>query len=60
MKYVHVGTKRELEETLLVPGVEEMDCIVEIESSIDANAMVHRLFGLSLRLYMSILSCVFC
>lgn len=60
MKYVHVGTKSELEETLLVPSVEEMDCIVEVESSIDANAIVHRLFGLSSRLYMSILSCALC
>ncbi|XP_009127684.1 protein PHYLLO, chloroplastic isoform X1 [Brassica rapa] len=41
VKYVHVGTKRELEETLLEPSVEEMDCIVEVESSIDANAIVH-------------------
>ncbi|KAJ0242827.1 2-oxoglutarate decarboxylase/hydro-lyase/magnesium ion-binding protein [Hirschfeldia incana] len=41
VKYVHVGTKSELEETLLDPSVEEMDCIVEVESSIDANALVH-------------------
>ena len=46
MKYVHVGRKSELEETLLEPSLEEMDCIVEVESSIDANALVHRLFGL--------------
>ncbi|CAH2066254.1 unnamed protein product [Thlaspi arvense] len=41
VKYVHVGTKSELEEALFVPSVEEMDCIVEVESSIDANAIVH-------------------
>ncbi|KAF2599247.1 hypothetical protein F2Q68_00008609 [Brassica cretica] len=41
VKYVHVGRKSELEETLLEPSLEEMDCIVEVESSIDANALVH-------------------
>lgn len=46
MRYVHVGTKSELEDALFVPSVEEMDCIVEVESSINANAIVHRLFGL--------------
>lgn len=44
MRYVHVGTKSELEDALFVPSVEEMDCIVEVESSINANAIVHRLF----------------
>lgn len=44
MRYVHVGTKSELEDALLVPNVEEMDCVVEVESSIDANAIIHRLF----------------
>lgn len=44
MRYVHVGTKSELEEALFAPSMEEMDCIVEVESSIDANAIVHRFF----------------
>uniref|UniRef100_A0A1J3CVU3 Protein PHYLLO, chloroplastic n=1 Tax=Noccaea caerulescens TaxID=107243 RepID=A0A1J3CVU3_NOCCA len=41
VRYVHVGTKSEIEEALFVPSMEEMDCIVEVESSIDANAIVH-------------------
>ncbi|CAE5963485.1 unnamed protein product [Arabidopsis arenosa] len=41
VRYVHVGTKSELEDALFVPSVEEMDCIVEVESSINANAIVH-------------------
>ncbi|CAA7053570.1 unnamed protein product [Microthlaspi erraticum] len=41
VRYVHVGTKSELEEALFVPSMVEMDCIVEVESSIDANAIVH-------------------
>ncbi|VVA98761.1 unnamed protein product [Arabis nemorensis] len=41
LRYVHVGTKSEFEEALFVPSMEEMDCIVEVESSIDANAIIH-------------------
>ncbi|XP_023642879.1 protein PHYLLO, chloroplastic isoform X2 [Capsella rubella] len=41
VRYVHVGTKSELEDALFVPSFEEMDCIVEVESSINANAIVH-------------------
>ena len=36
-------TKAELEEALCVAHHEQMDCMVEIESSIDANANFHRL-----------------
>lgn len=62
MKYLHVGTKSDLEKTLLEPAVEEIDCIVEVESSIDANAIVHRLVWASsfLRFYMSPLSTLSC
>ncbi|CAN8236071.1 unnamed protein product [Cochlearia groenlandica] len=41
VRYVHVGTKSELEDALFVPSMEEMDCVVEVESSIDSNATVH-------------------
>lgn len=36
-------TKAELDEALCVAHHEQMDCMVEIESSIDANANFHRL-----------------
>ncbi|XP_045833302.1 protein PHYLLO, chloroplastic isoform X1 [Trifolium pratense] len=41
VKHLHVKTKAELEEALYVAQHENMDCMVEIESSIDANANFH-------------------
>ncbi|XP_050872281.1 protein PHYLLO, chloroplastic isoform X3 [Lathyrus oleraceus] len=41
IKHLHVKTKTELEEALSVAQHEKMDCLVEIESSIDANANFH-------------------
>ncbi|KAI4357933.1 hypothetical protein L6164_001848 [Bauhinia variegata] len=41
IKHLHVQTKMELEHALLAAQQEEMDCIIEIESSIDANANFH-------------------
>ncbi|CAI8583568.1 unnamed protein product [Vicia faba] len=41
IKHLHVKTKAELEEALYVAQHEKMDCLVEIESSIDANANFH-------------------
>ncbi|RDX71618.1 Protein PHYLLO, chloroplastic, partial [Mucuna pruriens] len=41
VKHLHVKTKVELKEALFVTQHEQMDCMVEIESSIDANASFH-------------------
>ncbi|WJX87640.1 hypothetical protein P8452_69808 [Trifolium repens] len=41
IKHLHVKTKAELKEALYVAQHEKMDCMVEIESSIDANANFH-------------------
>ena len=45
IKHLHVKTKAELEEALSVAQHEQVDCMVEIESSIDANANFHRFIG---------------
>jgi len=42
IKHLHVTTKEELKEALCVAQHEQMDCMIEIESSIDANASFHR------------------
>ncbi|XP_057414973.1 protein PHYLLO, chloroplastic isoform X3 [Lotus japonicus] len=42
VKHLHAKTKVELKEALCVAQNEQMDCMVEIESSIDANADFHR------------------
>ncbi|KAK7384912.1 hypothetical protein VNO78_30615 [Psophocarpus tetragonolobus] len=41
VKHLHVKTKGELNEALCVAQHEQMDCMVEIDSSIDANASFH-------------------
>ncbi|XP_020225950.1 protein PHYLLO, chloroplastic isoform X3 [Cajanus cajan] len=41
IKHLHVKTKAELKEALWVAQHEQMDYVVEIESSIDANASFH-------------------
>ncbi|KAK7360718.1 hypothetical protein VNO77_02727 [Canavalia gladiata] len=41
IRHLHVKTKAELEEALSVAQHEQMDYMVEIESSIDANASFH-------------------
>ncbi|XP_017425308.1 protein PHYLLO, chloroplastic isoform X3 [Vigna angularis] len=41
IKHLHVTTKEELKEALCVAQHEQMDCMIEIESSIDANASFH-------------------
>ncbi|KAE9597953.1 putative 2-succinyl-5-enolpyruvyl-6-hydroxy-3-cyclohexene-1-carboxylic-acid synthase [Lupinus albus] len=41
IKHLHVKTKAELEEALCVVQHEQMDCLVEIESSIEANSNFH-------------------
>ncbi|XP_061353236.1 protein PHYLLO, chloroplastic isoform X2 [Gastrolobium bilobum] len=41
IKHLHVKTKAEFKEALCVGQHEQMDCMVEIESSIDANANFH-------------------
>ncbi|OIV93706.1 hypothetical protein TanjilG_16557 [Lupinus angustifolius] len=41
IKHLHVKTKAELEEALCVVQHEKMDCLVEIESSIEANSNFH-------------------
>ncbi|KAJ7943266.1 protein PHYLLO, chloroplastic [Quillaja saponaria] len=43
VKHLHVQTKLELEDALSTTQHEEIDCVIEIESSIDANANFHRL-----------------
>lgn len=41
MKHVHVHTKAELQNALIKSQHEEVDCVIEVESSIDANANFH-------------------
>ncbi|RZC18453.1 Protein PHYLLO, chloroplastic, partial [Glycine soja] len=41
VKHLHVKTKAELKEAMCVAQHEQMDCMVEIESSINANANFH-------------------
>ncbi|XP_068499038.1 protein PHYLLO, chloroplastic isoform X2 [Phaseolus vulgaris] len=41
IKHLHVTTKEELKEALCVGQHEQTDCMIEIESSIDANASFH-------------------
>ncbi|CAJ1958883.1 unnamed protein product [Sphenostylis stenocarpa] len=43
IKHIHATTKEELKEALSVAQHEQMDCMIEIESSIDANASFHRI-----------------
>ncbi|XP_010551342.1 PREDICTED: protein PHYLLO, chloroplastic isoform X2 [Tarenaya hassleriana] len=45
LKYHHVGTKGELEDALFLLNEGDMDCVIEVESSIDANATVHSTLG---------------
>lgn len=41
MKHVHVHTKSELQNALIKSQHEEVDYVIEVESSIDANANFH-------------------
>ncbi|KAI3796239.1 hypothetical protein L1987_38906 [Smallanthus sonchifolius] len=41
VKHVHVHTKAELQNALIKSQHEEADCVIEVESSIDANANFH-------------------
>ncbi|KAM0047794.1 putative 2-succinyl-5-enolpyruvyl-6-hydroxy-3-cyclohexene-1-carboxylic-acid synthase [Helianthus debilis subsp. tardiflorus] len=41
VKHVHVHTKDELQNALIKSQCEEVDCVIEVESSIDANANFH-------------------
>ena len=43
MKHLEVQTKAELHDALFTSQSEEMDCVIEVASSIDANANFHRL-----------------
>ncbi|XP_022149055.1 protein PHYLLO, chloroplastic isoform X2 [Momordica charantia] len=43
LKHLHVRTKRELQDALLMSQREENDFIIEVESSIDANTSFHSL-----------------
>ena len=43
MKHLEVQTKTELHDALLSSQSEEEDCVIEVLSSIDANATFHRL-----------------
>lgn len=45
VKHLPVQTKVELQDALLISQHDEMDCVIEVESSIDANATFHRLLG---------------
>lgn len=40
--HLHVKTKVELEDALLTSQDNEVDCVIEVESCIDANATFHR------------------
>ncbi|KAK3004036.1 hypothetical protein RJ639_019334 [Escallonia herrerae] len=42
VKHVKVLTKMELQDALRISQQEEVDCVVEVESCIDANATFHR------------------
>ncbi|XP_076898989.1 protein PHYLLO, chloroplastic-like isoform X2 [Bidens hawaiensis] len=41
VKHVHVHTKAELQNAVIKSQHEEVDCVIEVESSIDANANFH-------------------
>ncbi|TYK09049.1 protein PHYLLO [Cucumis melo var. makuwa] len=41
LKHLHVRTKMELQDALCLSHHEENDCIIEVESSIDANTAFH-------------------
>ncbi|XP_062163333.1 protein PHYLLO, chloroplastic isoform X1 [Alnus glutinosa] len=43
VKHLLVQTKLELQDALLISQHDEMDCVIEVESSIDANATFHRI-----------------
>jgi isochorismate synthase/2-succinyl-5-enolpyruvyl-6-hydroxy-3-cyclohexene-1-carboxylate synthase/2-succinyl-6-hydroxy-2,4-cyclohexadiene-1-carboxylate synthase/O-succinylbenzoate synthase len=45
VKHLLVQTKRELQDALLASQYDKIDCVIEVESSIDANATFHRLLG---------------
>jgi hypothetical protein len=45
VKHLLVQTKVELQDALFRSQYDEMDCVIEVESSIDANATFHRLLG---------------
>lgn len=45
VKHSLVQTKRELQDALLASRYDEIDCVIEVKSSIDANATFHRLLG---------------
>lgn len=40
--HLHVTTKVELEDALLTSQDKEVDCVIEVEGCIDANATFHR------------------
>ncbi|XP_075659886.1 protein PHYLLO, chloroplastic isoform X2 [Castanea sativa] len=43
VKHSLVQTKRELQDALLASQYNEIDCVIEVKSSIDANATFHRI-----------------
>lgn len=45
VKHLPVQTKMELQDALMISQGDEMDCVIEVESSIDANATYARLLG---------------
>jgi isochorismate synthase/2-succinyl-5-enolpyruvyl-6-hydroxy-3-cyclohexene-1-carboxylate synthase/2-succinyl-6-hydroxy-2,4-cyclohexadiene-1-carboxylate synthase/O-succinylbenzoate synthase len=45
VKHLLVQTKVELQDALFISQYDQMDCVIEVESSIDANATFHRLLG---------------
>jgi hypothetical protein len=59
VKHLLVQTKVELQDALLISQHDEMDCVIEVESSIDANATFHRLLGANalLRLIFFLVPC---
>lgn len=42
VKHIHVKTKGELDDALFTSQREDVDCVVEVESSIDTNVEFHR------------------
>ncbi|KAL5160110.1 Protein PHYLLO, chloroplastic [Glycine soja] len=64
VKHLHVKTKAELKEAMCVAQHEQMDCMVEIESSINANANFHSILKKSAlqttQHTISFLSWIFC
>ena len=45
VKHLEVQTKAELYDALVTSQPEEMDCVIEVVSSIEANATFHRWFS---------------